>query len=444
MTVSLKYSAKVSKIVPSSIAEEVGFEIGDTIVSINGKEPRDLIDYNFLCSDVFLLLQVLDIQKNLYQVEIEKDYDEDLGLEFETALFDGLIQCNNRCSFCFIDQQPPGKRDSLYLKDDDYRLSFLYGSYLTLTNLTEKEWKRIEGMRLSPLFVSVHAIEPDIRIKLLKNKRAGEIKKQLEWFREKKLQIHAQIVVCPGINDSIHLEKTILELAEFHTTENPTVISTAVVPVGLTRFHPEKSNLIPVDQVKSEEVIKQVQGLQKKFFFQFNSNFVWLADEWFLIAKQDLPPESDYEDYPQVSNGVGSIKKFIQEFYSICQEKLPQKIDKEKTLIWVVGNAVDKVFQPLAQRLNQVENLTIILIPLRSKYWGQEITVTGLLTGEDLISGLQNMYLGDGILVPSVMLKNNNDIFLDDMTIEEVSLNLKTLLIPANNIADLIEICLSR
>ena len=153
MTVSLKYSAKVSKIVPSSIAEEVGFEIGDTIISINGKEPRDLIDYNFLCSDVFLLLQVLDIQKNLYQVEIEKDYDEDLGLEFETALFDGLIQCNNRCSFCFIDQQPPGKRDSLYLKDDDYRLSFLYGSYLTLTNLTEKEWKRIESMRLSPLFV---------------------------------------------------------------------------------------------------------------------------------------------------------------------------------------------------------------------------------------------------------------------------------------------------
>ncbi len=442
MNSSLNYSARVSNVLLGSIAEEVGFEIGDTLISINGITPRDLIDYNFLCSDIFLLLEILDNQGIAYQVEIEKDYDEDLGLEFETALFDGLIQCNNRCPFCFIDQQPSGKRNSLYLKDDDYRLSFLYGSYLTLTNLTKKEWKRIEDMRLSPLFVSVHAIEPDIRIKLLKNERAGEIKKQLEWFRDKRLQIHAQIVVCPGINDGIHLEKTLFELAEFHTKENPTVISTAIVPVGLTRFRPEGNELIPVNQMKSEEVIMQVQLLQKKFLSELNSHFVWLADEWFLIAKKELPPESHYEDYPQISNGVGSIRKFIKEFYLICHKKLPARIDKEKTFIWVVGNAVEIVFQPLVKKLNQVENLTVILVALKSEYWGQEITVTGLLTGKDLISGLRNTYLGDGVLIPSVMLKSDNDIFLDDMTIRDISLTLKTTLIPISNITDLLEICL--
>ncbi|NEO73197.1 PDZ domain-containing protein, partial [Moorena sp. SIO3H5] len=191
----------ITKVLPNSIAAEIGFEPGDSIVAINGSHPRDLIDYQFLCADEILELEVLDGAGETHVIEIEKDYDDDLGLEFETALFDGLIQCNNRCPFCFIDQQPPGKRQSLYFKDDDYRLSFLYGSYLTLTNLTQTEWDRIERMRLSPLYVSVHATEPDVRIGLLKNPRAGQILEQLRWFQERRLQIHAQVVVCPGIND---------------------------------------------------------------------------------------------------------------------------------------------------------------------------------------------------------------------------------------------------
>ncbi|MEO1692843.1 MAG: PDZ domain-containing protein, partial [Cyanobacteria bacterium J06631_6] len=203
--------AKISRVLPDSIAEEIGFEAGDAIVAINQTQPRDLIDYRFLCSDEYLELEVVDTKGELHQIEIEKDYDDDLGLEFETALFDGLIQCTNRCPFCFIDQQPPGKRQSLYFKDDDYRLSFLYGSYLTLTNLTEKEWLRIEQMRLSPLFVSVHATEPEVRIRLLKNERAGQIRSQLQWFQARRLQIHAQVVVCPGINDGEHLERTLLD-----------------------------------------------------------------------------------------------------------------------------------------------------------------------------------------------------------------------------------------
>jgi putative radical SAM enzyme (TIGR03279 family) len=190
--------AKITRVLPESIAAEIGFEAGDAIVSVNGQKPRDLIDYQFFCADEFLELEVLDRQGRSHQVEIEKDYDEDLGLEFETALFDNLIQCNNRCPFCFIDQQPPGKRESLYYKDDDYRLSFLYGSYLTLTNLTQREWDRIEAMRLSPLYVSVHATEPEVRTRLLKNPRAGLILEHLHWFQERQLQIHAQWCSVPA------------------------------------------------------------------------------------------------------------------------------------------------------------------------------------------------------------------------------------------------------
>ena len=434
--------AKINAVIPESIAEELGFEPGDAIASINGMKPRDLIDYQFLCADEYLELEVIDTQGKLHKVEIEKDYDEDLGLGFENALFDGLIQCNNHCPFCFIDQQPPGKRESLYFKDDDYRLSFLYGSYLTLTNLNPKEWQRIEQMRLSPLYVSVHATEPDIRIRLLKNQRAGQLLEQFNWFKERRLQIHAQVVVCPGINDGIHLERTLLDLAKFHQGEIPTVISAAVVPVGLTRFRPVEDELIPVNREKALEVIKQVQALQVKFQKKFKSHFAWLADEWFLIAQTELPPESHYEDYPQIGNGVGSIRQFIKHFLNLAQQLLPQKIDQPKSFTWVVGNAVEKAFEPLVQQLNQVENLTITLAPLRSHYWGQEITVTGLLTGQDLIDGLQNQDLGEAILLPSLMLKHDDTKFLDDLTVEDVSQSLKIPIFSVKDVEELISYCI--
>ncbi|MEL6130446.1 MAG: DUF512 domain-containing protein, partial [Cyanobacteria bacterium J06628_4] len=281
--------AVITSVLSDSIAEDIGFEPGDRLVSINGERPRDLIDYRFLCSDEWLTLEVLDASGAAHSVEIEKDFDEDLGLEFESAFFDGLIQCNNRCPFCFIDQQPPGKRDSLYLKDDDYRLSFLYGSYLTLTNLPSAEWDRIARLRLSPLYVSVHATEPDIRQRLLKNPRAGLLLEQLKWFQEHRLQIHAQVVVCPGINDGAHLERTLRDLAQFHIGDTPAVASVAVVPVGLTRFRPVQDELIPVDTAKANEVIVQVEQLQVEFKQTFDSTIVWLADEWYLIARQGLP-----------------------------------------------------------------------------------------------------------------------------------------------------------
>jgi putative radical SAM enzyme (TIGR03279 family) len=431
--------ALITQVLPDSIAAEIGFEPGDAIVSINGTHPRDLIDYQFLCADEVLELEVLDAAGKTHVVEIEKDYDDDLGLEFETALFDGLIQCNNRCPFCFIDQQPPGKRSSLYLKDDDYRLSFLYGSYLTLTNLTQKEWDRIEQMRLSPLYVSVHATEPDLRRQLLKNHRAGQILEQLKWFQDRRLQIHAQVVVCPGINDGIHLERTLLDLAQFHQGDIPAVASAAVVPVGLTRFRPTEDKLIPVTREKAEEVICQVQALQEKFRHQFGTTFAWLADEWFLIARQDLPPESHYEDYPQIGNGVGSIRQFLKQFQEIASEKLPSKLQQPRTLTWVVGNAVEKAFEPLVQQLNAVEGLEIQLAALRSDYWGQEITVTGLLTGQDLQAGLRGKDLGDALILPALMLKQGDTRFLDDITVEELAHDLGIPIVPIYGVQELIE-----
>ena len=434
--------AKISRVLPDSIAEEIGFEAGDAIVSINQTKPRDLIDYRFLCSDEYLELEVVDTAGDLHVIEIEKDYDDDLGLEFETALFDGLMQCNNHCPFCFIDQQPPGKRKSLYFKDDDYRLSFLYGSYLTLTNLTEPEWRRIEQMRLSPLFVSVHATEPEVRIRLLKNNRAGLIMSQFKWFQERRLQIHAQVVVCPGINDGEHLERTLLDLASFHQGDIPAIASAAVVPVGLTRFRPSEDELIPVSQHKAVEVIEQVQQLQEKFKQQFGSNFVWLADEWFLIARQDVPSESHYEDYPQIGNGVGSIRLFLKQFQNTATEMLPDAIEIPRHYTWVVGNAVEHAFQPLVEQLNAVEGLEINLVALNSKYWGQEITVTGLLTGQDLLQGLPGKDLGDGILLPSLMLKHDDTKFLDDMTVEDVSSELKIPIFPVSGVEELINQCI--
>lgn len=432
------HPARISKIIPDSIAAEIGFESGDQIISINGTSPRDLIDYQYLCADEFLTLEVLDGKGKKHIIEIEKEYDEDLGFEFETALFDGLIQCNNRCPFCFIDQQPPGKRDSLYLKDDDYRLSFLYGSYLTLTNLTQKEWQRIEQMRLSPLYVSVHATEPDIRVRLLKNERAGQIKEQLAWFREKRLSIHAQIVVCPGINDGTHLEQTILDLSNFHGGEIPAVLSAAVVPVGLTRFRPTEDELIPVSPTKAREVIQQVEKLQQKFIKKYGTRFVWLADEWYLIAQTELPPESQYEDYPQIGNGVGSIQLFLKEFQTLATQILPPRLKQPKRLTWVVGNAVATAFQPLVARLNSVEGLAVNLVPLCSDYWGQEITVTGLLTGHDLLLGLPQQDLGEAILLPSLMLKHDSEYFLDDLTVSEVSQRLEIPIVVVDSSEDLL------
>jgi len=429
--------AVVASVEQGSIGEDLGFESGDQLLSINGVRPRDLIDYRYLIVEEDLHLEVRDSEGTVHEVDLEKDADEGLGLVFTEALFDGLRQCNNRCPFCFIDQQPPGHRDSLYLKDDDYRLSFLYGSYLTLTNLAAPDWQRIESQRLSPLYVSVHATDPSLRARLLKNPRAARLLEQLVWFSQRDLQIHAQVVVCPGLNDGSALEKTLRDLALHGRGEWPTVLSAAVVPVGLTRFRPREDGLIAVDPACACRVIEQVEQLQAEFELDLGTRFAWLADEWYLIAGQSLPPRSNYEDLPQQENGVGSIRAFL-EALDQATISLPSRLDPPRRFSWVVGRLVEQALAPVCARFNAVEGLTLQLHGLPSPYWGQDQIVTGLLTGSDLVQGLKDQDLGDQLLLPSVMLRQGQPVFLDDMTLEQLRLSLAVPIRVVDGAADIV------
>ena len=429
--------AVVVAVEPGSIGEELGFEPGDQLLSINGVRPRDLIDYRYLCVEEDLHLEVRDAAGDLHEVDLEKDADDGLGLEFSEALFDGLRQCNNACPFCFIDQQPPGRRSSLYLKDDDYRLSFLYGSYLTLTNLTDADWLRIEQQRLTPLFVSVHATDPELRSQLLKNPRAGLLMDQLRWFAERDLQIHAQVVVCPGLNDGDALERTLLDLAGFAGGEWPAVLSAAVVPVGLTRFRPDGDGLVPVTPSGARAVIARVEPLQERFQSRFGSRFAWLSDEWYLMAGLPLPPRANYEDLPQQENGVGSIRGFL-EALDEASTSLPTRIEAPLNSSWVVGRLVDEALASVTDRLNAVEGVTLSLHGLPSPYWGQDQVVTGLLTGQDLLQGLEGRDLGDQLLLPSVMLRQGEPVFLDDMTLAELERQLPVPIRIVHGAADIV------
>ena len=417
--------ALIESIENNSIAEEVGFESGDAILSINGIKPRDLIDYQILICDEILEISVLDKNNTVHNITIEKEPDSSLGINFKEALFDSLKECNNQCPFCFIDQQPSGKRKSLYLKDDDYRLSFLYGSYLTLTNLKEKDWNRISTQNLSPLFISIHATDPDIREELLKNKNAREILNHIKWFEKHSLQIHAQIVVCPKINDNEILEKSILDLSQFWSKEKQTVLSVAIVPVGLTRFRPEDDGLIAIDECYAKKTILQVENIQEMMQKKLGTRFCWLSDEWYLIAGEKLPQYKTYENMPQESNGVGTIRSFLK-MLETETKSLPKKLAKKRNVSWIVGKLVYEALIPTQEKLNKIENLKINLYGLPSQYWGQEQVVTGLLTGEDLIVGLKDKDLGEAIYIPAMMLKVGSDLFLDDTKIEDVEKKLGT------------------
>jgi putative radical SAM enzyme (TIGR03279 family) len=436
----LPQPAVVASVEPGSIGEELGFQPGDRLLSINGQRPRDLIDLQFLVGEEELVLEVEDPDGTRHTVELEKDLDEGLGLGFTEALFDGLKQCNNACPFCFIDQQPPGKRRSLYLKDDDYRLSFLYGSYLTLTNLTDADWRRIEAQRLSPLYVSVHATEPALRSRLLVNPRAGLLLEQLQWFQQRDLQLHAQVVVCPGLNDGAALERTLQDLAAFAAGDWPAVLSAAVVPVGLTRFRPPGDGLVPVDREAARAVIQLVEPLQAAFQARLGSRFAWLSDEWYLIAGLPLPPRDCYEDLPQQENGVGSIRAFLEELDRATAD-LPRRVQQPRRLSWVVGQLVAEALTPVVERLNAIEGVELLLHGLPSPYWGQEQVVTGLLTGSDLLTGLAGQDLGDALLLPAVMLRQGEPVFLDDLRLEELEAQLPVPVLLLQGAADLVARC---
>ena len=393
--------ALVSDVLQGSIAEELGIEKGDEILSIDGEKMSDMIDYNFYCKSDFLTLEVKKTSGDIEAIELEKDYDEELGIVFESAVFDRVKPCLNKCIFCFVDQQPEGLRRTLYIKDDDYRLSYLQGTYITLTNLTDKDRERIKKMHLGPFYVSVHTTNPDLRVKMLRNPNAAKIMDNLKWFRKNKIPFHAQIVLCPGYNDGEELERTLNDLASLKNT----VLSTAVVPVGVTQFR--------------KEVLKQVDENVAKETLKIASKFkrVCLSDEFFLLAGEKIPPAKYYGNFAQLEDGVGAIRLLIDDYKA---QKLPEKISKPSKFVFAVSYAALEAFKFIADDLNKkVNNLEIELAPVKSKYWGQNITVAGLITSEDLINTVKNKEC-DAVVIPSVMLRPYSEDFLDGKTLDYV------------------------
>ena len=392
--------AIVSSVIKGSIAEELEIQAGDEIVSIDDVKMLDMIDYNFFCKSDLLTLEIKKTDGEVEVVELEKDYDEDLGIVFESAVFDRIKPCLNHCIFCFVDQQPKGLRDTLYIKDDDYRLSYLQGTYITLTNFTDKDRDRIKRMHLGPFYVSVHTTNPDLRVKMLRNPNAGKALENLKWFRKNKIPFHAQIVLCPGINDGKELERTLSDLAELKNT----VLSVAIVPVGITQFREEK--LKQVDKKCAEQVLDIASKFKR----------VCCSDEFFLLAGREIPPSRYYGNYNQLDDGVGSLRMLLEDFKS---RELPQKISKPFKISFATGYAAVDAVEKIAKKLNKIKNLKVTLNPVKSDYWGQDITVSGLITTDDLIRTVKDLDT-DVVVISSVMLKPYSEMFLDGKTLSYV------------------------
>lgn len=393
-------SAIVNKVLEGSIADELEIEAGDEIVSIDETEMSDMIDYNFLCKSDFLTIEIKKKNGEVEVVELEKDFDEDLGIVFESAVFDRVKPCLNKCIFCFVDQQPKGLRETLYIKDDDYRLSYLQGTYITLTNLTEKDKDRIKRMHLGPFYVSVHTTNPDLRVKMLRNPNAGKALENLKWFRKNKIPFHAQIVLCPGYNDGAELERTLNDLAELKNT----VLSVAIVPVGITQFRTEM--LTQVDKKCAQETLRIASKYKK----------VCCSDEFFLLAGQEIPPAKYYGNFSQLEDGVGSIRLLLEDFKSL---EIPKKLKNTKKILFATSYAAKIALDEICVQLDKIKNLTTEVVPVKSNYWGRDITVAGLITTDDLIEALKDKD-GDFVVIPSVMLRPYSEDFLDGKTLSYV------------------------
>ena len=393
--------AIVSSVIENSIAEELEIAEGDELLSIDGQELIDMIDYNFYCKSEFLTLEIKKKNGEIEEIELEKDYDEDLGIVFESAVFDKIKPCLNKCIFCFVDQQPKGLRDTLYVKDDDYRLSFLQGTYITLTNLADKDKERIARMHLGPFYVSVHTTNPELRVKMLKNPNAANIMKELNWFKDNDIPFHAQIVLCPGINDDKELDRTLRDL----TSLGNNLLSVAIVPVGITQFR--EGDVLK--EVTPEIAINTIEIASKY-------NKVCCSDEFFLLAKKPIPNTEYYGNFSQLDDGVGSIRALLDDFY---QHKLPHKISRPLKLIFATSYAGLGAIKEISCCLNKIDNLETDVVPVKSNYWGKNITVAGLITSDDLINTIKDVKC-DYVIVPGVMLKPYSDMFLDGKTLTEV------------------------
>ncbi len=408
------YSGIIARVLPDSIAIEVGLEPGDRLISVDGENVRDIIDLSFALADenVELLIEKTNGEQEI--LEIEKEYDEDLGIEFESAVFDGVRRCANRCIFCFVDQMAPGMRESLYVKDDDYRLSFLYGNFVTLTNSTPQDMDRIRRLHLSPLYISVHTTNGPLREKMLNNKNAGKIMTQLNTLITNGIEMHTQIVLCPDINDGSELEKTISDLYALH----PSVLSMAIVPVGLSRYRENCYSLQVFTPEQARDVVAMVSKWQQQCREKSGTSFVYLSDEFYLAAGEPIPDYDFYDGFPQLENGIGLIRNFIHEWEQ--KEIVSTGYEKPHYIDVMCGISAQKILAPLLENV-KIPNLIIRVLPVENHFFGTDITVSGLLTGQDILATLAKTDgVRTGVIIPGTALRKGEGIFLDNMLLNEL------------------------
>ena len=446
----LKKKNVITKVLKDSIAEEIGIKEGFSLVSINDEQIVDILDYKFLMCDEYIKIKVLNLEGLEEFCEIEKDEDEDLGIEFESELINEAKNCHNNCIFCFMNQLPKDVRDTLIFKDDDYRLSFFSGNYITMTNMKDKDIDRIIKYRLSPINISVHATDEKVRCMMLNNRFAGEVMKYIEKLHNAGISMNTQIVLCKGINDGKILDKSIMELSKFF----PSIKCIGIVPVGLTKHRDNQTLLKSLQKEDCKQVIDIVSKYQKQFKKTYKENLVYLADEFYLKAQVEIPSYKEYADFSNIENGIGMIADFNHEFDKEYKKVL-NKYNKEnnnklkedknndsKTNIMIItGKITEKFIKEKVEILKTLfSNLNINVLSINNNFFGEEITVTGLICGQDIIDTIKNLKDNKDYtyILPSICLKENEDVFLDDITLKEVKNVCENLILTENTAKSLI------
>lgn len=405
----------ISKVLPQSIGEEMELTPGDELISINGQVIEDVFDYHYLVDDDYLELLVRKENGEEWELEIEKDYEEDLGIEFENSLMDEYRSCRNNCIFCFIDQMPEGMRETLYFKDDDSRLSFLQGNYVTLTNMSDHDIDRIIQYHLAPINISFQTTNPQLRCKMLNNRFAGDIFPKVQRLYEAGIEMNGQVVLCKGINDGEELERTIKDLTRYL----PHLKSVSIVPVGLSKYRDGLYPLEPFNKEDAERVLDTVHQWQEKLYPEYGLHFIHCSDEWYILAERELPREDQYDGYLQLENGVGMLRLLEEEVKEALLHSDEESVKRQ------VSIATGRLAAPFIRKnvelvVNVYKDLEVEVFPIRNDFFGEMITVSGLITGQDLIAQLKNQKLGERLLIPCNMLRAGENVFLDDITVETV------------------------
>lgn len=421
-------SVIIKEVIKGSPAYKAGVRAGDTLVSLDKNEIMDVLDYRFYQENERLTLEFINSKGKLKSVKVKKrEYDE-LGLEFETYLMDKKHSCRNKCVFCFIDQLPKGLRDTLYFKDDDSRLSFLFGNYITLTNITEHEVERIIKLHISPINISVHTTNPELRVKMMNNKNAGNVLQLINRFNDAGIKINCQMVLCPDYNDGKELERTLRDLTALENAE-----CIAAVPVGLTRYRDGLADIKPFDKQRAKEVIEIIDRFGDECVRKYGNRRVFAADEFYITAEKSLPEASYYEEFLQLENGVGLVPLLLKEAgeaIGICDYNLTSK----RIITIATGEAAYPYISEIVDRMTKKwDNLTCRVVPVKNNFFGGKITVAGLVTATDIIEQLSGKDLGDELLIPSVMLRDGGDMFLDSITLQELKEKLGTEITAVDN-----------